>query len=216
MKYFALISILLLLLSCSEEPIRDNPYDPGFDLPEPEISSLDDISLTCKLLSWDYELDNIEGFMINRRDDTVWQEEIMVSPDERTWLDTAAAVNKHIQYKIKAVAGENESDYVNSVILDNIIPAPANFSVVQVNVHCYDLSWEQDHIVGEDGFILERKIEEGEYIQIAVLEENMDSYHDEWEDDTLLFSDFSLFFQSFKYIHISAKWSLNRRCNGFC
>ena len=51
MKYFALISILLLLLSCSEEPIRDNPYDPGFDLPEPEISGLDDISLTSKLLS---------------------------------------------------------------------------------------------------------------------------------------------------------------------
>ncbi|MDP8321627.1 MAG: SUMF1/EgtB/PvdO family nonheme iron enzyme [Candidatus Stygibacter australis] len=181
MKYFALISILLLLLSCSEEPIRDNPYDPGFDLPEPEISSLDDISLTCKLLSWDYELDNIEGFMINRRDDTVWQEEIMVSPDERTWLDTAAAVNKHIQYKIKAVAGENESDYVNSVILDNIIPVPTDFNVVQENVHCYNLSWEQDYIVGEDGFILERKIEEGEYIQIAVLSENIESYHDEWE-----------------------------------
>ena len=100
MKYFALISILLLLLSCSEEPTRDNPYDPDFDLPKPEISGLDDISLTSKLLSWDYELDNIEGFMINRRDDTEWQEEIMVSPDERTWLDTVAAVNKHIQYKI--------------------------------------------------------------------------------------------------------------------
>ena len=216
MKYFALIAVLCLLLSCSDEPTRNNPYDPGFDMPEPEISGLDDISLTSKLLSWDYELDNIEGFMISRRDDNVWQEELLVSPDARTWLDTAAAVNKHIQYKIKAVAGENESEYVNSVIMDNTITAPTNFSVVQVNVHCYDLSWGQDHIVGEDGFILERKIEEGEYIQIAVLEENMDSYHDEWEDDTLLFSDFSLFFQSFKYIHISAKWSLNRRCNGFC
>ena len=121
--------------------------------------------------------------MINRRDDTEWQEEIMVSPDERTWLDTVAAVNKHIQYKIKAVAGENESEYVNSVIMDNTITAPTNFSVVQVDVHCYDLSWGQDHIVGEDGFILERKIEEGEYIQIAVLGGNIESYQDEWGDN---------------------------------
>jgi len=179
--YIAAIILSVLLLSCTEQPTRDNPYDPGFDLPEPEISGLDDISLTSKLLSWDYELDNIEGFLINRRDDTVWQEGILVTPDERTFLDTAAAVNKHIQYKIKAVAGENESDYVNSVILDNIIPAPTNFNVVQVNVHCYDLSWEQDHIIGEDGFILERKIEDGEFEDIAVLNENVENYQDEWD-----------------------------------
>jgi len=172
--YIAAIILSVLLLSCTEQPTRDNPYDPGFDLPEPEISGLDDISLTSKLLSWDYDLDNIEGFMINRRDDTVWQEGVYAPPDARTWLDTAAAVNNHIQYKIKAVAGENESEYVNSVIVDNIIPAPTNFSLTQVNVHCYDLSWEQDHIVGEDGFIIERKIEDGEYIQIAETGENTD------------------------------------------
>ncbi|MDP8209915.1 MAG: SUMF1/EgtB/PvdO family nonheme iron enzyme [Candidatus Stygibacter australis] len=179
--YIVVIILSVLILSCTEQPTRDNPFDPGFDLPEPEISGLDDISLTSKLLSWDYDLDNIEGFMINRRDDSDWQEEVMVAPDARTWLDTAAAVNKHIQYKIKAVAGENESEFVNSVILDNMIPAPTNFCVAQVNVHCYDLSWEQDHIVGEDGFILERKVEDGEYIQIAVLGDNIESYQDEWE-----------------------------------
>ncbi|MDP8209748.1 MAG: SUMF1/EgtB/PvdO family nonheme iron enzyme, partial [Candidatus Stygibacter australis] len=141
--------------------------------------SLDDISLTSKQLSWDYDLDNIEGFMINRRDDSDWQEEIMVSPDARTWLDTTAAVNKHIQYKIKAVAGENESEFVTSVILDNMMVAVDSFTISQVSASRFLLTWQQDHIIGEEGFVIKRKIDEEVWEEIAVLEPDTQEYEDD-------------------------------------
>ena len=51
--YVVAIIVIVLLLSCSEQPTRNNPYDLSFDLPEPEISRLDDISLTSKCLCWE-------------------------------------------------------------------------------------------------------------------------------------------------------------------
>ncbi|MCF7913505.1 MAG: SUMF1/EgtB/PvdO family nonheme iron enzyme [Candidatus Cloacimonetes bacterium] len=170
--------VVLLLLSCSETPTRDNSYDLSFDLPEPEITGLVDISLTTKQLNWEYDLENIEGFMINCCEDTIWQEGIMISPDKRAYLDTAAAVNKHIQYKIKAIAGDNESDYVTSVILDNMMTAVDSFCVTQVSVSRFLLTWQEDHIIGEEGYVIKRKIDDEEWAEIAVLPADTQEFAD--------------------------------------
>jgi formylglycine-generating enzyme required for sulfatase activity len=179
MKYFILIAIFLLLVSCSEQPARDNPYDLSYDLPEPEIISVEHISLSTKLLTWEYELDNIEGFMINRREDTVWQEGVMVSPDQRTYLDTAVAVNKHIQYKIKAMAGENESDYVTSVILDNMIPYPTNLRINVIGGGIISLTWGYVS-EGITGFKIDKKAVGDTW---ELYEDDIESGSREWEDN---------------------------------
>ncbi|MCF7913144.1 MAG: formylglycine-generating enzyme family protein [Candidatus Cloacimonetes bacterium] len=184
MKYFCLIVLVLLLLSCSEPLTRNNPYDTHFDLPEPENVQIEHVSLTSKKISWEYDIDNIEGFKVSRKQNEIWLEEAIVAADQRIYTEENVPVNENIQYKVIAFAGSNHSDDVVSVIIDNTIPVPENFIVVQENIHCYGLTWEQDHIIGEDGFIIERKIEDGDYIQIAVLDENTESYQDEWEDDS--------------------------------
>ena len=84
MKKLGLLLVVLSLFCCSEQPTRDNPYELSYDLPEPVILNVEDVSLTSKLLIWEYELDNIEGFVINRCDDTERQEGVMIPADQRT------------------------------------------------------------------------------------------------------------------------------------
>ncbi|MCF7913509.1 MAG: formylglycine-generating enzyme family protein [Candidatus Cloacimonetes bacterium] len=182
MKYFCLIVLVLLILSCSEDLSITNPYDTDYDLPEPENVQIEHISLTTMKVTWDYDLVNIDGFRISRKQNGVWLEDTIVAAEQNTYTEENVPVNENIQYKVIAFAGSNHSNDVVSVVIDNTIPAPESFIVAQENVHCYDLTWEQDHIVGEDGFIIERKIEDEEYSQIAILEENAESYQDDWED----------------------------------
>ena len=181
MRFWISIVLLSVLFSCSQPPTRDNPYDLNFDLPEPENVLIYHTSMTTKQVSWEYDLDGIEGFKIYRKQNNTWQEVVSVTDDTRAFIEYNVPVNEIIQYRVNAYAGENSSDDVVSADYDNAIPAPDNFSVEQVNIHTYELKWKQYHIIGEDGFIIKRQIEDGEFEQIAQLDENVEFYQDNWE-----------------------------------
>jgi formylglycine-generating enzyme required for sulfatase activity len=183
MKYWLLIiMILMLLLSCSEPPSRYNPYDLAFDLPMPYNLQVEHISLSTNIISWDYDYENIEGFKIVRKHNDEWCDYMIAAADTNTFNDENTPGNMYIQYKIIAFAGDNRSDeLISSQIIDNMIPVPYSFNVQKVNTCCYDLTWQQDHIIGEDGYLIERKIEDGEFEQIVELGADVEYYQDNWQ-----------------------------------
>jgi len=87
MKYFCLIILALLILSCSEPPTRDNPYDLAYDLPEPENLQVEHISLTTKKVTWEYELENIDGFILSRKQNENWTEIASIAADKRSYIN---------------------------------------------------------------------------------------------------------------------------------
>ena len=89
----AILSGALMISSCSKMPTRNNPYDTHYDLPGPENVQIEHISLTIKKISWEYEIENIDGFKISRKLNDVWLEEIVLSSDERVYIEEDIPVN---------------------------------------------------------------------------------------------------------------------------
>ncbi len=132
MKYYVVIFILLILLSCSEEPTRDNPYDMEYFktvAPELEMEILDinSISLTWE---WEYEIDIIEGFRIEKKaGGGNWQLYAdNISPDLREWIDNYPVYMD--SYRIKAYYQEYESlpSNIASIFLDWCFVSAGDFT----------------------------------------------------------------------------------------
>ena len=108
------------ICSCSETPTANNPYDPSYDLPEPQdIEAV--FLLNGKIeLSWKYEAINIEGFALKRRVGAIWQEEFQIlSPGTRLWIDENVPSGEFVQYRIAVFADDNYSDFIPSVTVNN-------------------------------------------------------------------------------------------------
>ncbi|MCF7913503.1 MAG: SUMF1/EgtB/PvdO family nonheme iron enzyme [Candidatus Cloacimonetes bacterium] len=178
MKYFCLIVLALLLLSCSEEPAITNPYDTNFDLPEPENLQVEHISLTTKKVSWDYDFDNFDGFKISRKQNGVWLEGEIVAVEDNSYTYENVPVNENIQYKIIAYAGENSSDEVLSDIIVNTIPAPENLAYEIININEIRLSWEYE-MAGIDGFRIDKKAGTGEWFIYTIVAADSTRWIDE-------------------------------------
>ena len=174
----SVIVLIILLISCSREPTRNNPYDINYELPEVENIEIEHISLTTKKISWDYEIENIEGFRISRKDSTIWIEISEQNVDIKEYLDENAPVNVNIQYKVFVFAGDNISDGITTTNYDNTIPAPENFGINQINVHTFYLEWN-DYSEGESGFKIERKIDDEDFVEIHTMQENIYYFTDD-------------------------------------
>ena len=100
MKIMVFVLAILLLCSCSKNPTANNPYDPNFDLPEPQNIEAVFLLNGHIELSWEYEAINIEGFTLKRQVGTVWQEELQIfSPDTRLWIDENVPTGEFVQYR---------------------------------------------------------------------------------------------------------------------
>ena len=118
MKYFALISIFLLLLSCSEPPTRDNPYDMEYFKSFSPVLHLEPVDgNTIKLTwEWDYEVELIDGFRIEKK---------IPGGNWGLYADNIAAVSREWEddnwhdndsYRIKAFYQNYESGNSNEVM----------------------------------------------------------------------------------------------------
>ena len=87
-------------------------------------------------------------------------------PDANNYIDNTLTPNHSHEYRIKAFTIYNESNYQNQWI-NMAIPKPTNFSCYQQDVHTFELTW-QDNSIGEEGFIIERKIDNGNWITITL------------------------------------------------
>ena len=105
-------------------------------------------------------------------------EYIVLSENIEEWTDENVEINEDIQYRIYAYSGENQSIYTETCVIDNTIPAPSNLYISQLNVHTFSLNWV-DNSNGEEGFTVERKIDNSNYILIFTSSENVTTYIDD-------------------------------------
>ncbi|MCF7913508.1 MAG: formylglycine-generating enzyme family protein [Candidatus Cloacimonetes bacterium] len=115
MKYFCLIVLALLLLSCSKPPTWDNPYDiEYFESVSPELElEIINMSVVKLVWKWDFEIALLTGFRIEKKvsggEWVLYLENIAADlrecdDDNCNYLDS---------YRIKAYYQEYESGYSN-------------------------------------------------------------------------------------------------------
>jgi uncharacterized protein len=127
---------------------------------KPDISSV--------TLTWTDNSTGEDGFRIDKKVGIgEWLPEFAsTGPDITSWTDTNAEINETIEYKIYAYKGLNSTASLLSPAIDTSIPVPTNLTVLQDNVYTFNLSWT-DNSIGEDGFKIERKIDDGSFAQIG-------------------------------------------------
>jgi formylglycine-generating enzyme required for sulfatase activity len=140
--------------------------------PEPTNLVYTKETLSTIRLNWADNSYGEEGFKIDKKVGTQdWISSFAsVGENITTWTDTNAEINEYLQYRIYGYKGLNLTESVSTEIIDNTIPAPTALSIVQNNVHTFTLYWT-DNSLGEDGFRIERKIDEGEFTEIATVTE---------------------------------------------
>ena len=74
-------------------------------------------------------------------------------------------------HTINAIAENDDGKEVTASVSVGIIPkSPTNLNITQLNVYTFYLSWN-DNSTGEDGFKIERKIDDGEFTEIITTTE---------------------------------------------
>ena len=176
--------ILALSFSC-EKPERNNPWDEKANLSTeawtPQNLQIEDVSITEKKLTWTYDDKSIEGFKLDRKKgDEAWQEAYQTFAKEtRDWNDTEVIPDPDLtySYRIYAYAGKSSSS-LQSVSSSGEIAAPTNLQTEKLTEKTYKLTW-MDNSTGEQGFKVDRKIEEGEWIKAyKTVVENQNSFTD--------------------------------------
>ncbi|MBT6994317.1 MAG: hypothetical protein HN952_05095, partial [Candidatus Cloacimonetes bacterium] len=183
MKFLKLLIINLLLLTvfaCSETQPFNNPYDPAVDPDDWAPTELTYTVIDVNSIKLDWVVNcNIEaGFIIERKVNTgSWTILADLASNTTTYTDNNAEINQILQYRVYGFAGEQESSSVTTNAIDNAIPAPSDLQISQIDVHTFTLNW-LDNSIGEAGFIIERKINNGSWQQLADLNSNTTTYTD--------------------------------------
>jgi hypothetical protein len=163
-------------LNTSDESIF--AYDNA--IPSPLNLSYEKLTISSIKLTWQDSCNGEEGFKIDKKVGVNdWQiEYVVLCENVEEWVDANAEINENLQYRVYAVNSNYISDYSNTGIIDNTIPSPSNLIISQLNVHTFSLNWD-DNSIGEEGFTIERKIDNSNYSLIFTSSENVTSYVDD-------------------------------------
>jgi len=179
MRKFSIFILIITLFTCSEDPVRSNPYDPDYDPAEwmPQNLQLDQQNIHTIDLEWDQVIDQIDGFKIEKKaGDNDWQEVEVLDKETMEYNDTSAVPGVENSYRVSAYAGENESEDLSKNI-EAEFPAPSELSLTQKSLTEIELKW-QDNSEGEDGFKIDRKVESGDWQEVISLNENKTTWND--------------------------------------
>lgn len=130
-------------------------------------------------LTWIHDCTYEEGYILERKDagDLEFETIAVIPPDSFSYTDSLAYPGVSLNYRVTAFTQYNQSNSMDSYVMLSF-PSPEEFSVVQLDVNQFSLSWE-DLVNGEDNYIIERRIDAGQNQQIAVLEPNTVEYLDD-------------------------------------
>lgn len=154
-------------------------YASDLTFPPPTNVQFANINLNTITLNWNDNSIGETGYKIDRQvDGGAWATVIgTAAADTTTWSDTNAPINSEVQYRVYAYTPTDQSSYGYSELINNAIPSPLLDSVTQLSVSSFKLDWT-DNSIGEDGFKIERKIDDGTYTQIAAPVANSVTYTD--------------------------------------
>ena len=131
-------------------------------------------------LNWTDNSNGEDGFKIDKKVGTnAWQiEYTTVGEDITNWTDTNAEINEDLEYRVYAYSGANQSIYINTGIIANIIPAPSNLQIIQMSWTSCELNWDFNSVGGEEGFKIERRLIGSSWSEIAQLDISTLYYED--------------------------------------
>ncbi len=117
-QFKVIILILIILTSCQKRE-WNNPFDP--ECPKVLWTPTDFVSIqqgNAINLSWMQAVKNITGFRLERKieGETSWKEVISPAKAISTWADSGISGGKLYEYRIVALAGSNESNFVSAQI----------------------------------------------------------------------------------------------------
>ncbi len=162
--------------SATTPPLQTKPNAP---------TDLSAVSNSCSevALTWTDNSNNEEHFIVERKEaGGTYTVIATLDPDTTTYTDSTVEENKTYYYRVKAVNGAGDSDYIESSAVN--VPkctskpdAPTELSATTISSTEIDLVWS-DNSDNEDGFKVERKELGGTYAVIATLPADTTSYKD--------------------------------------
>jgi len=126
--------------------------------------------ITSANLTWNDNSLGEDNFMLERKlqTDSVYQIIANINGSDlpnSTYYDNNLTPSSMYNYRLSALKGEYNSTFLLKSY-ENIFPPPSNLTIVQNNVYTFALNWT-DNSEGEDGFKIERKIDNGDYVEIG-------------------------------------------------
>jgi len=141
-----------------------------------DVKVLDDQSTR---LTWNDDYDFEKGFIIERKTSKKELEVIAtLDADTRYYVDDNLEDNETYSYVIKAFTDINQSRPSNLVSAELTFPPPQKLVIEVLNDHSAKLHWEDRFSLAEE-YILERKVNNEEYEELAKLSKEDRSYLDE-------------------------------------
>ena len=115
MKKHLVINIIFAILLSSCDGDYNNPFDPNTDFDfSPKNLSAEIISPYVIKLHWKSPTASIDGFKIDKKESTGnWQLDVAANLGNTTtfWIDYICKPGTEYNYRIRAIAGDNLSDY---------------------------------------------------------------------------------------------------------
>ncbi len=182
--------------------------------PVPSNLEYEQLTIASVKLTWDDNSVGEEGFKIDKKVGiSTWQiEYAIVGENIEEWIDTSAEINEDVQYRIYAFSGNNQSDSIETGVINNSIPAPTDLLITQNDVHTFSLVWN-DNSEGEEGFTIERKIDEGNYILVGTNTENDTTFVDDInltrDNYETIYYKIKTFYQTFYSDSLESSYSIN-------
>ena len=170
-----LMIIVLLLSSCGEDTTSPQPT-----ITAPTFLSAILISGSAVQLNWVDNSTDEEGFNIERKEvDGEYESIGSAGIDQTTFTDSLLSPNTQYYYRIAAFKDLDRSDwcYSNVILTPLDINAPSNLVVVYLASDQVDLNWT-DNSDYETGFLLQRQIATGDFVNLAVVDADVIEYSD--------------------------------------
>ncbi len=129
-------------------------------------------------LTWEDNSTFEDGFIIERRVNGDSISEIMVLPtDSTSFTDSGLSNNDYYFYRVQSFTNLNKSAFSIGQGIQTNFPAPTNLQITQLTDSEIRLTW-QDNSLFEDGFIVERKEDSGNFTEIATVEKDSTNFID--------------------------------------
>ena len=170
------VSVLMFMVSCEKAPVEVVVTE----IPDPTDISYEIINVHTIKISWIDNSVGEAGFYIDKKvNDDAWQIKFAnVAENIDEWTDDNVESNAVIRYRVYGYNSNYTTAMVTTPEIDTTFPAPSNLQITQADVHTFNLNW-QDNSNGEEGFKLQRKIDDGDFVEIAVLAENVTTFTDD-------------------------------------
>jgi hypothetical protein len=138
------------------------------------------VTATQISLSWTDNSTDETGFLLERRiGNGAWIQIASLGTNVTGYADSGLTAGTLYSYRVRSTNGSGSSAYSNTATTTTLAPpaAPSGLSASATSSDSVTLTWS-DNSNNETGFLIERRIGSGSYVQIATVGAGVESYID--------------------------------------